>query len=136
MAHLTPRKLLNLVILAVAAHSVTLGVCLLSFPNWTLRLVGWGYTGPVFWPSQSGLFLIILGVAYGAAVRFPPLVWLLVGSKASAFVFLMAHALWLDAPRLSVLLAVEDGLMGLVVAVLWWLTARAEHTGQDGAAPL
>jgi len=121
-------------VLAVAAHSVALGVCLLTFPNWTLGLVGWDYTGSVFWPRQSGLFLIILGVAYGAAVRFRPLVWLLVASRASAFVFLMAHALWLDAPRLAVLLGVGDGLMGLSVAVLFWSTSQADRAREDPSA--
>jgi len=119
-------KLLNLLILAVAAHSVVLGVCLLSFPSWALKLVGWDYSGPVFWPSQAGLFLIILGVAYGAAVRFRPLIWLLVGSKACAFVFLMAHALWLDAPRLAVLLGAADGLMGVAVSLLYAWPYRDE----------
>jgi len=119
---------LNLAILGVAAHSTLLGVCLLSFPTWTLKVVGWEYTGEVFWPSQAGLFLVILGTAYAAAVRWRPLVWLLIGSKACAVVFLLAHALWLDAPRLVWLLAAGDGLMGLAAAVL---LASVHHAEQD-----
>jgi len=118
---------LNLVVLAVAAHSVVLGLCLLCFPTWTLKLVGWQYTGEIFWPSQSGLFLIILGSAYAAAVRWRPLVWLLIGSKACAVVFLLAHVIWLDAPHLAGLLGAGDGLMGLVTAVLFASVSRAEN---------
>ena len=111
------RTAFNLVVLAVAAHSVVLGVSLLSFPVWTLDVVGWQYTGQVFWPSQAGLFLVILGISYGAAIRFRPAVWLLVGSKACAFVFLMAHTIWGEAPSLMPFLAIGDGLMGLAVLV-------------------
>jgi hypothetical protein len=117
---------LNLVVLGVAAHSVLLGACLLSFPTWTLKTVGWEYTGEVFWPSQAGLFLLILGSAYAAAVRWRPLVWLLIASKACAVVFLLAHAIWLDAPRLVWLLGAADGLMGLTTAVLLASVRRAE----------
>ena len=120
--------MLNLVILAVAAHSVALGLSLLCFPMWALKLVGWDYSGEVFWPSQAGLFLIILGSAYAAALRWRPLTWLLIGSKACAIVFLTAHVLWLGAPRLAGLLGVGDGLMGLVTAALLVSVERAERT--------
>ena len=113
------QTLLNLVILGIACHSVALGVAMLSLPMWTLKVVGWTYSGEIFWPSQSGLFLIILGIAYGTAVSFRPLVWLIVGSKGSALVFLLAHALWLDAPPLVYLLGACDGAMGLLVLVLY-----------------
>jgi len=54
---------LNALLLAVAAHSIALGFTLLFLPRWALELVGWGYTGQLFWPSQAGLFLMILGTA-------------------------------------------------------------------------
>jgi len=126
---------LDLMILVVAGHSLALGLCLLSFPQWTLRAVGWEYAGEVFWPSQAGLFLIILGVAYATAVRWRPLVWLLIGSKACAIVFLSAHAFWLDAPRLAGYLGLADGAMGLTTALLW-LSVRRGPRGEarHGAA--
>ena len=118
---------LDLMVLAVAGHSLALGLCLLSFPQWALRTVGWEYTGEVFWPSQAGLFLIILGVAYALSVRWRPLVWLLIGSKACAVVFLAAHTIWLDAPPLAGILGLGDGLMGLVTALLLLGVRRAER---------
>jgi hypothetical protein len=117
---------LHAVVLAVAAHSIGLGLSLLFFPAWALRLVGWHYTGPVFWPSQAGLFLVILGVAYACALRLRPLVWLIIGSKAGAVLFLGASIAWLQAPRLVALLGSADGLMGLAVALLYWGVVRAE----------
>ncbi len=114
------RAILNLAVLAVTAHSMGLGIAFLFFPLRILRLVGWQYTGSVFWPSQAGLFLLILGVAYAATIRLPALVWLIIGSKASAFVFLLVSVLWIDAPQIVALLACGDGLMGLAVALAFW----------------
>jgi len=120
------RALLHLAILAVSAHSVIAGICLLGFPSWMLRVVGWSYSGDIFWPRQAGLFLLILGIAYGAAIWYRPIVWLLIGSKASALVFLLSQALWLEAPRLTVPLGLIDGSMGLAVFVLLLLARRGE----------
>lgn len=122
--HALANLALNCMVLAVASHSVFVGLVLLCFPMWMLKVVGWEYTGEVFWPSQAGLFLIILGSAYAGAIRYRPLVWLLIGSKFSAIIFLMAHVLFLDAPKLVGLLGAGDGAMGLVVALLFWYTQR------------
>ncbi len=122
--HAVANLALSYFILAVAAHSVFLGLCLLCFPMWMLRTVGWEYTGEVFWPSQAGLFLIILGSAYAGAIRYRPLVWLLIGSKFSAIVFLVAHVIFLDAPKLVALLGSGDGAMGLIVGLLYWYTVQ------------
>jgi len=129
----TRTRALNLVILGVAAHSVFLGVCLLSFPTWSLKLVGWEYAGEIFWPSQAGLFLIILGVAYGTALRVRALVWLLIGSKACAVVFLLAHVIWLGAPPLAGLLGIVDGSMGLVTGLLLASVSLAERGSTEEA---
>jgi hypothetical protein len=117
---------LNLLVLVVAGHSASLGLSLLLFPRWTLQLVGWPYDGQVFWPSQAGLFLVILGVAYASAIRVRPAIWLLIGSKASAVVFLLASVAWLGAPQIVALLGVADGLMGLAVALALWQLTRIE----------
>ena len=116
----TRQGLLNALLLGVAAHSVVAGAALLVFPLATLGLVRWEYTGPAFWPSQAGLFLILLGIAYAAAVWVRPLIWLVVGSKASAFVFLTVSAGWGYAPRVAAWLGCGDGLMGLAVALALW----------------
>jgi hypothetical protein len=118
---------LNLLIVAVAAHSIVLGVLLLYFPVWTLSLVGWEYRGELFWPSQAGLFLVILGIAYAAAVRIRAFVWLAVGSKASAFVFLAVSPALLGAPRMVGLTGCGDGVMGLALAAVLWRVCSAER---------
>lgn len=127
--HIVAALALDYFVLAVAVHSVLLGLCLLCFPMWMLKTVGWEYSGEVFWPSQAGLFLIILGSAYAGAVRYRPLVWLLIFSKFSAIAFLIAHVLFLDAPKLVALLGAADGTMGLIVGLLYWYTERTKDDG-------
>ena len=117
-------------ILLIAAHSVALGLALLVDPLDTLRLAQWPYAGDLFWPSQAGLFLLVLGLVYGATLVHRPLVWLIVLSKAVAFLFLAVHALWLGAPRLALAAGVGDGLMGLVA----WVVARRPGARLGGQA--
>ena len=75
------RLALNLVIFAVAGHSMVAGTLLLCCPLWTLKLVGWDYSGQLFWPSQAGLFLALLGAVYAWAICLRALVWFLIASK-------------------------------------------------------
>lgn len=123
-----PRQaLLDFVILVVSAHSVIAGMCMLAAPEWMLKTVGWAYSGEIFWPRQAGLFLLILGIAYGASIWYRPMIWLLIGSKTSALVFLMSQAFWLgEAPRLTVPLGLVDGAMGLSVFVLLMVANRVQ----------
>ena len=58
------RRFEKVLIGAVAFHSCVLGCAMLIIRSWTLRIVGWEYSGPLFFPSQSGIFLLILGAAY------------------------------------------------------------------------
>ncbi len=120
------QRALNLLVLVVAGHSASLGLALLLFPRWALQFVGWPYDGQVFWPSQAGLFLVILGVVYASAIRVRPAVWLLIGSKASAIVFLLVSVACLEAPRIAALLGAADGAMGLAVALVFWQLKRVE----------
>jgi hypothetical protein len=106
----------RVIILAVALHSFVLGMLMLLAPRWTLRLAGWPYDGPLFFPAQSGIFLLILGSAYFAAAWFRPFAWLLVGSKAAAVVFLVTCSFLDAAPPQILACAAADGLMGAAVA--------------------
>lgn len=113
-------------VLVVGVHSLLLGLTLLLFPRWALDFVAWPYDGQVFWPRQAGLFLVLLGMCYASALRVRPAVWLLIGSKASAIVFLLASVAIGDAPRAALALGAVDGAMGLAVALVFWQLRRAE----------
>ncbi len=106
------------VIALVGAHSVILGVSLLFFPRPFLCLFRWPEMESILFTSQAGLFLLLLGTVYLGALKIPPLVWWLLGSKACAFVFLMLTYLLGLAPPVVLVAGVLDGAMGAAVAIL------------------
>ena len=123
-----PRTLRILLVLAVALHSILLGAAMLLFPTRTLDTFGWEYDGPAFFPSQAGIFLLLLGVAYAGAVHHREFAFFLVGSKTCAVVFLVVQ--YLSNQRQGVVLtaAILDGLMGAAVAAALFLEARSRRS--------
>jgi hypothetical protein len=120
------RRLQSLIIAAVALHSLVLGTAMLARPAQTLQLAGWQYEGPSFFPAQSGLFLLILGGAYLAAIWHHSFAWFLVASKAAAVAFLLAEYATGNGPPSLLPAALLDGLMGLAVAaVVVWNARRS-----------
>ena len=108
----------KLVIVAIALHSIIVGIILLTCPLQLFNLVGWEYAENTFFPNQAGVFHLILGAVYLTAVRQRSLAWLLVGAKTTAFVFLMTEYALGNGPLVLIPIAVTDGLMGVAVAVL------------------
>ncbi len=119
------------VISAVALHSFALGFAMLVRPAWTLALLGWDYEGPLFFPAQSGIFLLILGGAYLTAIWRRPFAWFLVASKAAAVAFLVSEWGLGGGPSMVLVAAFFDGLMGTGVAVAVLLASRAERACPD-----
>ena len=119
------RKIEVFVISTVALHSLVLGVAMLVAPIWTLGLVGWQYDGPAFFPAQSGVFLVLLGGAYWAGIRFRPFAWFLVVSKGAAVLFLVAEVLLSQDRPILLLAALLDALMGTAVAIAVTASVRA-----------
>lgn len=90
--------LMRLLILLIGIHSCALGVVMLFAPRFMLQLFGFPEGVPAFFPSQSGVFLLIFGICYLFAMAEPELVKIIVISKAFAVVFLFIHAAFLMAP--------------------------------------
>ncbi|MFA6955536.1 MAG: hypothetical protein WC538_06650 [Thermoanaerobaculia bacterium] len=91
-------RLFRLLILLVGVHSCVLGVGMLVSPRLMLRLLGFPGAVPLFFPSQSGIFMLILGILYLGALVEPAYVWTIIVSKALAVVFLLVHVALLSAP--------------------------------------
>ena len=127
---MTARGFERLLIGGIALHSCLLGLAMLFAPYRTLGLVGWDYTGPPFFPSQSGIFLLILGGAYAAALWHRPFAWFLVASKAAAVLFLLTSVLLATGPPIILLQTFADGAMGLAVAAAVVWNDRAAGSGQ------
>jgi hypothetical protein len=105
----------RIAVAVVAAHSLVLGAVMLLAPGRLLRFAGWAVPDDLFFASQGGIFLLILGAAYTAALWHRSYVWLLVGSKLAACAFLYAWGLFRGAPFVVMLLGAEDACMGLLV---------------------
>ncbi|HUT24826.1 MAG TPA: hypothetical protein VM492_10825 [Sumerlaeia bacterium] len=119
----------KMVIAAVALHSLMLGAAMLFWPAWTLDVVGWEHDASLFFPAQSGVFLLILGGAYMAGVWHRPFAWLLIASKATAVVFLVAEYVLAQRLPLLLLAALFDGLMGAAVAlaIAWSIRSQSSR---------
>jgi hypothetical protein len=120
------RRLIEQIIIgAVAMHSLILGTFLLLWPIEFLGWIGWQYEGSIFFPSQSGVYLLILGAAYLAGIQYRPFAWFLVASKAIAVIFLIGHYSLESSPGHMLLhAALLDGLMGLAVATVLIVNIR------------
>jgi hypothetical protein len=120
-----PTGLLRVVIVLIGAHSLVLGLAVLTAPRDFTRLVGLPEAASTFFPSQSGAFLVALGLCYLLALRDRALVWTILVSKSIAVVFLLVHFLFLGAPP-SVLAAAALDFAMLAVTVGAWV--REGHT--------
>lgn len=117
------------VVLAVASmHSLALGLLLSLYPNPFLEFMGLSPHADIFYPQQSGLFLIILGIGYGIGASDLDLHWGLVAlaiiSKGLAIVFLYYHVLALQAPRAIRRAAFGDTTFFLLLIFFAWGTYR------------
>jgi hypothetical protein len=98
-------------IFVIGLHSSILGSVMLFVPNSVLPAFGFEQQRPPFFPAQSGLFLLILGVCYFASLRLPQLILVILVSKVSAVVFLVTFGVILGVPLSIWLAAAGDGAM-------------------------
>lgn len=131
IAPATAAKLKQAIIIVVGAHSLILGVVMLFAPARALTLSGWPATGNLFFASQSGIFLIILGIAYLAALRHDVFVWLILGSKLAAVLFLFSHAIFGHAPSAVALAGAGDAGFALLLGAAVILERRARQASED-----
>ncbi len=127
----------KLVIGGVALHSLVLGAALTVSPIRILDLCGWPHGNLAFFPRQSGVFLLLMGMVYAVGVWKRPFGWLLVLSKVAAVILLIGGYLAGEAPRLALLMALADGLMGATVAAILTCEALAQrrHGSASGLRP-
>jgi len=118
----------------VALHSLALGAALTASPIRILDLCGWPHGDLAFFPRQSGVLLLLFGMVYAVGVWQRPVAWLVVLSKVAAVIFLVGEYLAGEAPRLALLAALADGLMGAAVAAILTCEAWAQRR-RNGASP-
>jgi len=83
--------------------------------DYMLRVTGFPGARPIFFPSQTGIFLFIFGIFYLLALREFAFIKTILVSKSFAVVFLTVHAVFLSAPPIIWAACVVDG--GMLVAL-------------------
>ena len=121
------QTLRRIIVAIVALHSIALGTAMLFWPTWTLRTFGWPYEGPTFFPSQSGILLLLLGISYVGGIYHLPFVFFLVVSKACAVAFLVTQYFVNEEQGLILESAAGDAIMGVAVALALVLEYRARR---------
>ncbi len=111
----------------IGAHSCLLGLAMLLAPRTMLGLLGFGEAGPPFFLSQSGIFLLILGICYLMAVTDPSMLKVILVSKAFAVLFLFAQAGFLGAPR--IIWAAGAGDLAMLLALVAALRYERSRLG-------
>ena len=119
-------NLLRIVLGLVAFHSLVLGFSMILFAPYFLHLIGFSDSQGLFFPHQSGVFLIILGIGYSLGAKDPignqGLVLLTIISKGAAIIFLYYYALGKHAGIMVFLVGIGDTIMGIAVSLLAWKT--------------
>jgi hypothetical protein len=114
---------LAVVVLLVALHSVVLGSFIYLFTESFYRIIFHAQVENLFFVRQSGLFLFCLGLFYLAPLtdlqkkyRLVPIV---IVTKVLAVLFLVTNAHITRNPANIFLAAFLDGLMALILIVLY-----------------
>ncbi|MBM3851918.1 MAG: hypothetical protein FJ399_02040 [Verrucomicrobia bacterium] len=115
--------MIRLLIALIGLHSLALGILMLAVPRFMLGLLGFAGDIPLFFPSQSGIFLLVLGICYLLALRERGFVKVILISKAGAVLFLVTHAALLHAPPIIWAAAAGDAAMLTALAI----ALRLEH---------
>ena len=118
---------LHWLILLVGTHSCLLGVLMLGAPRTVLGILGFPASVPLFFPSQSGIFLLVLGLCYLRATTRPSYVFVILLSKALAVPFLVVHAVFFAAPPIIWAAAAGDALMLAAVGLLLYRHHRQRN---------
>jgi len=118
-------RLLSAWVVLVALHSYAVGTFLLFATEWGARFGGFGAVSPLFFARQAGIFHFVIATAYLVERFVHGGVVIMILTKATAVVFLVAMwALGVNAWSIP-LSAAADAAMGIAT----WLLARPRPAG-------
>jgi len=123
----SPSNILSLVMWAIALHSLMVGIGLVIRPTVLMEVFGFGTCYERFFPTQGGIFHIVMAIGYGMAAFNPDdhysLVRFALIVKTVAAVYLLLYYLLIDTLLIVFLSGVIDGMMAGAI----WLTNRYYH---------
>ena len=123
MTHSNYKKYLSYFLFLIGIHSFAVGVGLLFIPPSILDFFGLIDYKESFFQAQGGVFHIAMSVAYAMAglniKKSIRLIQFIIAVKFLAFVFLIMYFLFVLSAWLILLSGIGDGLMGLIVFILY-----------------
>ncbi len=109
--------------MACAIHSIGVGIGLIIRPSNLLQVFGFAECSEQFFPTQGGVFYIVMAAAYILAainpVKHRSLVIFTIIVKTMATAFLLIYFLFIEHIILVLLSGLGDGLIGLIVYILF-----------------
>jgi hypothetical protein len=132
-----PRGRLSLLLILVAIHSFCVGVGLIIRPAELMELFGFGMCYERFFPTQGGVFHIVMAVGYLMAAynvdQYRCLVIFSIIVKIMATVCLFTYFIAVEQIWLVLMSGFSDGLMGMAiyVALLLYLKSRKSQKNPE-----
>ena len=113
-----------LILSLIGMHSILLGLIIYYFTDFFYRTFFAASIENIFFVRQSGIFLFLAGLFYLYPLlslkKFYSLILLVILSKIVAVFFLFTNAKFTAAPEMIYLAAFFDGLMALVLTVVYF----------------
>jgi hypothetical protein len=120
------QKYLSIFLWLIGIHSFTVGIGLIFIPPSFLSNFGLVNYTESFFQAQGGVFHIVMSVAYVMAglnlEKSVRLIQFIIAVKIIAFIFLIIYFLFVLSAWLILVSAIGDGLMGLIVLILYRLS--------------
>ena len=112
------------VVFLVGMHSILLGLFIYFFTDAFYKIFFAASVENIFFVRQSGTFLFLAGFFYLYPLlnlrKLYNLILLVIFSKIIAVIFLVSNAGFTSAPLMIYLAAFFDGVMGLVLAIVYF----------------
>ncbi len=129
----TARNRLQFVLWLVAVHSAAVAVGLMAHPVALLERLGFAAVGEPFFPTQGGVFHLVMAVGYAMAAWSPDrnrcLAVFSIVVKVLATLFLLVY--WFVISRLPAVLlsGLVDGAMAVMIALAYaaWRREQARE---------
>jgi hypothetical protein len=120
------KKYLSYFLFLIGIHSIAVGIGLIFMPPSFLNFFGLVDYKESFFQAQGGIFHIVMSVAYVMAglnlEKSVRLIQFIIAVKFIAFVFLIIYFSLVLSAWLILVSAIGDGIMGLIVLILFRLT--------------
>lgn len=125
-------KYIKILLWLIALHSFVVSILLLVLGPEEIKVFGFS-EGNAFFQVQGGVFHLVMVVAYVIAAINPltnrNIIIFIIVAKAIATIYLLMYY-FMAEPVITVLLSgIVDGLMGLLLLLLWNLAVKKSDAG-------